>query len=74
MYVLSCSGCNVEYHFRRRKIVQSFERVCPTCGQYLSCVPIPRYTLTPPPELLRVERPVTVIEIGRCHSGSRTRS
>lgn len=65
MYVLSCFGCNVEYHFRRKKYLQDFERVCPTCRQYLSCVPIPRYALTPPPKLRKVARAVTVIEIGR---------
>lgn len=74
MYVLSCSDCNTEYHFRCRKAVRFFGRVCPTCGRYLSCVPIPRYTFTPPPKLRQVERPVTVIEIGRCHRGPRTRS
>lgn len=35
MYVLSCFGCNAEYRFRRKKYLQDFERVCPTCGQYL---------------------------------------
>ncbi len=65
MYVLSCFNCNIEYHFRRRKAVLSFGQICPSCGRYLSYVLISYRTLTPPPELREVERPVTIIEIGR---------
>lgn len=65
MYCLSCFDCNIEYHFRWKRRLKAFGRVCPTCGRYLSCVPIPRYTLTPPPNMREVKRDVTVVEVGK---------
>ena len=48
MYILSCRDCSVEYLFRRRKPLHDFGQRCPRCGGYLSQVPLPRYTYTPP--------------------------
>ncbi len=65
MYCLSCFDCNIEYHFRWKRRLKMFGRSCPTCGRYLSCVPISRYTLTPPPDIRKVKRKITVVEVGK---------
>jgi hypothetical protein len=58
MYILSCRNCSVEYLFRRRKPLRDFGNCCPRCGGHLSSVPLPRYTLTPPPDMRKVEAKV----------------
>lgn len=55
MYILSCRDCSVEYLFRRRKPLHDFGQRCPRCGGYLSQVPLPRYTYTPPPNMREIE-------------------
>lgn len=69
MYLLSCRECSVEYLFRRRKAAHEFGNRCPRCGDYLSQVPLARYTFTPPPNMREVEIEVEQVKTWKARRG-----